>query len=277
MGIGRLINKGLSPLGFRLSRIVPPRLQNSVLSPDRAQETELVTDMTRFRANDLRRYFLNNASQDLHKWHHYYEIYDQWFSGYRGRTDLRVLEIGVLRGGSLKMWRDYFHPEATIVGLDIDTDCKVYEDPGSRIFVAIGDQTDTSFLEKVVERFGLFDIIVDDGGHTTAQQTISFKYLYANGLKDGGVYVVEDLHSNYWPMYQDAEQSFVDYGKSLVDALHEPYLGNGTEYYFQEGKPEQLRSIKVSEFCADTQSISFYDSIIVFAKRRKSMPVSEIR
>jgi len=233
--------------------------------------------MTRIRETELRRYFLNNATQDLHKWHHYFEIYDQWFSGYRGRTDLRVLEIGVDRGGSLKMWRDYFHPEATIVGLDIETDCKAHEDPDRRVFVEIGDQADTPFLENVVERYGPFDIIIDDGGHTTAQQTISFKHLYANGLKDVGVYLVEDLHSNYWLMYQDAEQSFIDYAKSLVDALHETYSDHRTENYFQEGKTEQLRSIKVSEFCANTQSIAFYDSIVVFAKRRKSMPVSEIK
>lgn len=277
MNFERFINRGLNHFGLHLSRAFKHRLPSSGLSPELAQETKIVHNMMQFPANDLRTYFLNNSSQDLHKWHHYFEIYDQWFSGYRSQTGLRVLEIGVYRGGSLKMWREYFHPETTIVGLDIDSDCKVYENPDAKIFVEIGDQADASFLKRVTDKFGPFDIIIDDGGHTTAQQTISFNFLYAHGLNDGGVYLVEDLHSNYWPQFQDAELSFVDFVKPLADRLHEPYLNSHTERQFREGYTEQLRSMKVSEFCANTQSISFYDSIIVFAKRRKCIPISEIR
>jgi hypothetical protein len=277
MGIGRIVNRGLSRLGLRLSRMPRRRLQRSNLSPELARETEIARDMTLFRTNDLQRLFLSNAAQDLHKWHHYFEIYDQWFSGFRKRTDLKVLEIGVLRGGSLRMWREYFDPGATIVGLDIDSGCKTHESPDRKIFVEIGDQTDTSFLGRVVEKLGPFDIIIDDGGHTTAQQTVSFNHLHAGGLNDGGVYLVEDLHSNYWPEFQDADQSFVDFAKSLVDRLHEPYFDHHSELQFREGRFEQQRSVMVSSFCASTRSISFYDSIIVFEKRRKGLPVSEIR
>jgi len=277
MGIGRLINGGLSRFGLHLSRVPRRNLSDSGFSPELTQEIDIVHEMSRFRANDLRQYFLNNSSQDIHKWHHYFEIYDHWFSDYRSKIDLCVLEIGVFRGGSLKMWREYFRPEATIVGLDIDVDCKTYENPGMKIFVEIGDQTDTSFLEYVVEKFGPFDIIIDDGGHTTAQQTTSFNFLYANGLNDNGIYLVEDLHSNYWPKFQDAELSFIDFVKPLVDLLHEPYLAHHSELEFREGNPRQLRSMKVSEFCANTRSISFYDSIVVIAKRKKSIPISEIR
>ena len=175
MGVGRYINKVLKPFGLRVSRVKKNRLAVSELSPELAQDTEIVHDMSRFRANDLQKFFMSNTAQGVEKWHHYFEVYDQWFSGYRNRTDLRVMEIGVSRGGSLRMWRDYFHPDATIVGLDIDANCKACEISDRGVFVEIGDQSDASFLEHVTKKLGPFDIIIDDGGHTAAQQTISFQ------------------------------------------------------------------------------------------------------
>lgn len=275
MGIGRSIKRKLIRFYPDLARLPKRRLANSDLSPELTRETEIVHDMSRFPANDLYRQFLIDTAKDMPKPHHYFEIYEQWFSRFRNRVDLKLLEIGVARGGSLKMWRQYFHDKATIVGLDIDPGCKAYENADENIFIEIGDQTDTSFLKHVAEKFGPFDIILDDGGHTTAQQTISFNHLYANGLNDPGVYLVEDLQTNYWPEFQDADQSFIDFAKSLVDRLHEFYIKNRSIHSFQKGRPEQRRSMKVSRFCADTRSISFYDSVIVFEKRRKSVPVLE--
>ncbi len=264
-------------LGFRIIRVSKHQLAHTALSPELAKETEITCNTDQYPDNDLRRIFLNNTAKNLHKWHHYFEIYDQWFSGFRDVSNLRILEIGVYRGGSLRLWRQYFHPEAVIVGIDIDLGCKAYEDSRQKIFVEIGDQADLSFLAHVIEKFGPFDIIIDDGGHTSSQQTISFNHLYANALNNGGVYLIEDLHTNYWSKFRDAPQSFIDFAKSLVDRLHEPYFDNFDETRFREGDRGQRRSMNVSIFCANTRSISFYDSIVVFEKRRKLMPSAEIR
>ena len=277
MGLGKLINRGLNRFGFHLQRAPQGLRERAGLSSELTEETEIFRDMTCFPDNDLKRLFSKNESQEVYKWHHYFEIYDQWFSRFRQKPDLRVLEIGVFRGGSLRMWREYFHKDATVVGLDIEPSCKAYENPDRKIFVEIGDQTDESFLRSVAEKRGPFDIVIDDGGHTTAQQTISFCQLYSRALNDNGVYLVEDTHSNYWPEFQDAGKSFIDFAKDLVDRLHEPYFDERSILRFQEGRAEQLGSMKVSRFCADTHSISFYDSIVVFEKRRKSLPVVEIR
>ncbi len=275
MGIGRSIKKRLG----RLSQASPPPrpLAPPGLSPALARPTEIVHDLSRFRDNDLYRQFLSERAKDLPKWHHYFEIYDHWFAPLRGRADLRLLEIGVAHGESLKIWRQYFGAGATIVGLDIDPACQAYAKPEENTFVEIGDQTDTGFLDRVAEAYGPFDLIIDDGGHTTAQQTISFNQRYADGLKDPGVYLVEDLHSNYWPEFQDAAQTFVDYAKQLADQLYECYVQQPTIHAFEEGNPQQQRSMTVSHFCATTRTIAFYDSIIVFEKRRRSMPILERR
>ena len=277
LGVGRFINRGLNRFGLHILRVRRRRLSQFVLSPELEQETEIAYDMTQYESNDLRRYFLSNNDKTLHKWHHYFEIYDRWFSRFRSKTDLRILEIGVSRGGSLRMWREYFHHDAVIVGIDIDSECKIHESPDTKIFVEIGDQTDLLFLEYVVERYGPYDIIIDDGGHTTVQQITSFNFLYSNALTDDGIYFVEDLHTNYWPLFVDSEPSFIDFARSLVDNLHEPYLDDHLIDYYAEGHPEQRRSMKVSRFCANTRTISFHDSIIVFEKRKRSLPVVELR
>ena len=277
MGVGRFINRGLNRFGLHLSRVARRRLSRLILSPELAQETEIAYDMTRYESNDLRRYFLSNNEKNLNKWHHYFEIYNRWLSRFRNKKDLRILEIGVFRGGSLKMWREYFQHDAVIVGIDIDSDCKIHENPDTKIFIEIGDQTDTSFLAYVVEKYGPYDIIIDDGGHTTVQQITSFNFLYSNAFTDDGIYIVEDLHTNYWPSFVNSEQSFIEFAKSLVDILHESYLDDRSLRYFQEGGPEQKHSMRVSKFCANTRTISFHDSIIVFERRRKSLPVWELR
>jgi 23S rRNA U2552 (ribose-2'-O)-methylase RlmE/FtsJ len=95
-----------------------------------------------------------------------------------------MLEIGVARGGSLQMWRRYLHPESTIVGIDIDSPTKQFDDPGRQVHVRIGSQADTRFLQTVIDEFGLFDVfdvIVDDGSHMNSHIAQTFRYLFPMG------------------------------------------------------------------------------------------------
>jgi hypothetical protein len=71
----------------------------------------------------------------------YLDIYDRHF--YEIRDSVKsFVEIGILNGKSLLMWREYF-PNATIVGIDINPECKSYE--SERIKIYIGDQNDDNF------------------------------------------------------------------------------------------------------------------------------------
>ena len=221
--------------------------------------------------------FLRNESRNLHKWHHYFEIYERFFARLRDRAELRLLEIGVFRGGSLDLWKSYFHRDALVVGVDIDPACKAFARPESKVAVEIGDQSDPAFLKSVALRYGPFDVIIDDGGHMTSQQIASFDALYPEALTDDGIYLVEDLHTNFWRGFRDTKLSFVDLAKSLVDRLHEPYFQHESELFFRSGDERQLRDLSVTRFCADTLAISFFDSIVVFEKRRRSVPLTEIR
>ena len=119
--------------------------------------------------------FLRNRRQDIHKWHHYFDIYERFLAPYRGQP-VTVLEIGLWRGGSLRMWREYFGSSASICGVDVDASSAAYAREGFSIF--IGDQADRQFLGKVRDELGKIDVVIDDGGHTMTQQVNSFEELY---------------------------------------------------------------------------------------------------
>lgn len=224
-------------------------------------------------ANELYRIFA--ADTDVHKWHHYFDIYTRHFEPYRAKP-VSMLEIGVFRGGSLRMWKKYFHPESIIVGIDIDENCKQYESADRQIHVRIGSQADTDFLAAVNKEFGPFDIILDDGSHKTYHQLVSFNSLFREALKDGGCYMVEDMHTNYWASHLDTPESFIEVSKHMVDRLHEPYLGR-KEVNFRHGHADALSEVAVTYLAANLHCIAFYDSIVVFDKKNKRLPKSEQR
>ena len=104
----------------------------------------------------------------MHKWDHYFEIYERFLSPIR-RSNPVVVEIGVQLGGSVEMWRDYFGPATRIFGIDINPEAKQQEDIVTRVFV--GDQHDRAFLRSVLREIGAPDVVIDDGGHITVARS----------------------------------------------------------------------------------------------------------
>lgn len=194
--------------------------------------------------------FKTNDQKLIHKWVHYFPIYERHLAPFRNRT-ITVLEIGVFKGGSLQMWQRFLGPMATIVGIDINPECKQHEEPG--IHVRIGDQSDPRFLQSLIDEFGTFDIVIDDGSHRMQHLLKSFEFLYPRIAKNG-LYIAEDLHTCYWPEYGgglDQPDSFVNVSKSLVDKLNADHSRGQVESDF---------------FARHTFGISFYDSVIVFER-----------
>ena len=96
--------------------------------------------------NDLEKYFNENPGNMMDKWKHYFDIYDRYFSRYRG-TEVHVVEFGVWHGGSMHMWTQYFGPKAHIYGIDINPHCKQLE--GGQVQIFIGDQENKQFLKSL--------------------------------------------------------------------------------------------------------------------------------
>lgn len=199
---------------------------------------------------DLWQDFLTNQGKSVHKWEHYFPIYERHFAPWRSRT-LTFLEIGVATGGSLQMWRRYFGPLAKVVGIDIDPKCRAHEEDG--VFVRIGDQSDPAFLASIVEEFGMPDVVLDDGSHQMAHIQATFEYFYPSMPKNG-VYMVEDLHCAYWPKFGGSVHdpaTFINIAKSLVDKLNADHAQGAVE-------PDA--------FTRETFSIAFYDSVVALEK-----------
>jgi demethylmacrocin O-methyltransferase len=119
--------------------------------------------------------------------------------GHRRHEPLRIFEIGIggyergpqSGGSSLRMWRSYFR-RAEVVGLDLEP--RDFREP--RITTIVGDQTDEALLRRISERYGPFDLIVDDGSHVSAHIRASFRTLWPL-LAPGGTYVIEDTQTSY--------------------------------------------------------------------------------
>lgn len=169
--------------------------------------------------------------------HDYMHAYRRLFSEFRDHS-ITLLEIGVggyqkSNGGrSLSLWEAYFR-RGTIVGIDLYDKSEL---SGGRVHVYQCSQTDAQGLRRISDRYGGFDLVIDDGSHMNQHQIESFQILFPL-LKTPGVYVIEDTQTSYWPAYGGGAvgtpahtTSAVSFFKSLVDGLnHAEFLpGSGT-------------------------------------------------
>jgi hypothetical protein len=163
------------------------------------------------------------------KWesHWYIPHYEKHFWNLR-RKKLCILEIGVggyedsnAGGASLRMWKDYF-PKSLIYSLDIYDKKKLQE---SRIKIFRGSQNDPDFLRRLVKKMGRLDIVIDDGSHMNEHVITAFRTLFPL-LTDGGIYVIEDTQTSYWPKFGGDSYDLgnpsttMNFLKSLTDGLN---------------------------------------------------------
>ena len=206
--------------------------------------------------------FLENTDhRKIYKWSQYFEAYEKEFFHLRDK-EISFLEIGVYKGGSIPMWKGYFKKASNLVFIDIDQNCQKFEENGTKVL--IGDQSDKKFLNKVIDNYGPFDIVIDDGSHLCKHQIISFEILWPY-LKNNGIYLVEDTHSSYWPGFGGGyrnEDSFIEYSKRMIDRMHSWWT-------------DQDDLFPYDPFAKEINGIRFYDSIVALTKKiKKPMPLA---
>lgn len=175
---------------------------------------------------------------DADKWggHWYTQHYQRYFEPLRDKR-VKVLEIGIggyddpdLGGASLRMWKHYFW-RGQVFGVDIAPKTGVAE---SRLRTLQGDQGDADFLEALAAKYGPFDIVIDDGSHFSEHVITSCETLFPH-VRPGGLYVIEDLQSSYWPGWggstdATAPHTSMGFVKTLVDGLnHQEQIRPGDE------------------------------------------------
>jgi cephalosporin hydroxylase len=150
------------------------------------------------------------------------------------------------------MWKRWFGPLARIVTIDIRDLCEQFED--EQVAVRIGDQSNPAFLQSLLDEFGRFDAVLDDGSHQMHHVLESMNFLYPR-ISSNAVYMVEDVHTAYWKDYGgglNAPNTIISFFKDAVDKLNIDHIRDGT--LVRDG------------FSQTTFSITAYDSIVVFEK-----------
>ena len=121
--------------------------------------------------------------------HSYIDSYEKYFSPFKNKK-LNLLEIGVMYGSSVKMWKEYFE-NGNIYGMDIRPHCTKYSEDRIKIF--LNDATNKKSTENLLLTESLkFDLIIDDGSHRIQDQVDTLEILWPF-LNVGGVYVIEDI------------------------------------------------------------------------------------
>lgn len=170
---------------------------------------------------------------DKATFHGYCDFYEQHLPA----TVDQLLEIGIMDGASLKMWRDYY-PGAVIIGVDVDERRARMKIPG--VVCAWIDATEDSEVELLAASKGPFEVIIDDGSHMTADQQRSFELLWP-AVAPGGVYVIEDLHTSYMTNYVNSRQTTIEWLEDMaaqVDGGHNIEISDIVVFRRLQGEPD---------------------------------------
>jgi cephalosporin hydroxylase len=206
----------------------------------------------------------HTAGRGIDKWRHYFSAYHAHLQQFRGKRPV-ILEIGINHGGSIDMWQKYFGEGTVLHGVDINPSCRQFEAKSAGVFIHTGDQGDRQFMEGLVAQVGPVDIIIDDGGHTMQQQLLTMQVWFPR-VNDGGVYLVEDTHTSYFPDMGGGLRrngTFIEHTKGLIDELHGFRM-------LRNGIPMQPNS-ETTNFTLSAESIHHYESMVVIQKRARPL------
>lgn len=180
----------------------------------------------------------------------YFQVYAELLEQYRNRP-ITFVEIGILNGGSLFMWREYFGEKARIIGIDLNPLAKRWEEAGFEIH--IGSQSNELFWNELFKEIGDVDIVLDDGGHTYEQQIVTAHNCIPH-IKDGGLLIVEDTHTSYFKKFgYPSKYTFIEWIKVLIDNIN-----------------SRFPAVKVSDlpYKDSIYSITVYESIVSLRIKR---------
>ena len=170
------------PLSKNYKKSVEENLKKINVDINPIQKIEIIS-----KVSDI----FNNGNYDTDKNDLGYieNFYDNFFLKFANKT-INFIEIGVYNGGSIKLWRDYLHPESEIYASDIN-----YFEHVEGTYSVIGDMYSDDQVAKFADEY--FDLIIDDGPHTF-ESFVLLMQKYFSKLKSGGSLVIEDIINPSW-------------------------------------------------------------------------------
>lgn len=180
--------------------------------------------------------------------HRYTNYYEKLFKGWRSKP-VKILEIGVAGGESIKMWAEFFYnKESRIYGVEIENRPLPEFDDRTQIFIT--DATSPNAVYDITNATGQLDVVLDDGSHRSDHMKATLAQWWPH-VKPGGYMIFEDLHAqHHYPWTDAGEVKFTDTLLPWIDRVNE----NGKD---QCAVPTD----------GDIEEICFRKSLLVIKKR----------
>ena len=156
-----------------------------------------------------------------------------WNGGGLGRAALGGLVPWVVQCcGRLTSRKQWYGESLYYVGVDLNPGCVRSRSESERIYVEIGSQTNTSFLHSICEKHGPFDIVIDDGGHTTPTINIAIQSIFPHDfcMKQNSIYVIEDMHTMHYSGHVRHPASLYEIVGEAFWSLHHAYVKRANRY-----------------------------------------------
>jgi hypothetical protein len=141
----------------------------------------------------------DNSRTDKNTAHSYLDLYQSLLAPKKHSAKI-VLEVGIHRGGSTKLWYDFF-PNATVHALDILDSNEIPDDLKNKDRIVLHTSTnaydETFFKKTFLDKNIKCDFMLDDGPHTLESMK-EFIRLYSQLMTDDGILIIEDVQSIEW-------------------------------------------------------------------------------
>lgn len=209
-------------------------------------------EMKRFQQE----FIIDESSSDKISHHGYHRFYP-WFLAHLKGEEISLLEIGIDRTESLKLWKGYFG-KVNLHGLDIVEKDFIDEE----VTLHQVDQSSDVELDEFVKNIGItFDVILDDGSHVPDHQMLTINKLW-NLVKPGGVYIIEDIETSYWKRSRIYGYRF-NAGKNgimrnfcdLVDVINSEFSKKNTQ------------NSLIKQFAREVEMVTFAQNCIILVKK----------
>ena len=179
----------------------------------------------------------------------------------RDRKNIKLLELGVLNGSSLKMWSEYY-PDGEVYGVDIMPKCQAFTGENRKVITE--DLSDKIALERIASIEP--DVIIDDASHWWSHQIKALFVLFP-ALSPGGLYILEDLETNFrlysHKGFDDATLSAYE----VLEALNE-ILTSGETFCIGQKNAILLHYKEILESIAmDIEMMSFIHGSCIIMKK----------
>lgn len=228
---------------------------------------------------------LHGGKKTTDKWESYFPIYDRVLNQYRHQQgQVKLLEIGVLNGGSLETWQQFLGAQSLVSGVDHAPEIALLDLPAG-IDCHVGDATDPEWMTALGRNKGPFDIIIDDGSHRCKDIITTFLLLFPH-LSSAGTYVIEDTHTTYreeWGGSLPGQgRSAMDFFKSMADLVNlqhwqehcDQALDNWIRQALPSTPPDHSWPTVPTEEWLQLESVEFHNSLVILRKTTHGGPCS---